>query len=186
MSDEKLDAELRERLAKTFFDTYVGMGGWGNLNEIQREFWRGTSQVKEWLPLVQSILSEARAEWESPLRDLAGMWQGINSDVAKFAAMQLLETLSTYSVAPTATPAQPEGSQMIPLMNGLDIKFGDDGTWLAFKDSKGNSSIIRLESLADASGRIIGTTIQEWSKDRRRELIAGGAAAGTSGPKGEA
>jgi hypothetical protein len=58
---------------------------------------------------------------------------------------------------------------MIKLMEGLEIKFGDDGTWLSFKASNGISSVIRLESLSDASGHIIGTAIQKWSEDRRKE-----------------
>ncbi len=62
--------------------------------------------------------------------------------------------------------------QTFKLMDGLEIKFGDDGTWLAFKTNSGNSAVIRLESIADASGCIIGTAIQQWSIDRRASLSA--------------
>ena len=65
--------------------------------------------------------------------------------------------------------AQKIGPTTFKLMKGMEINFGDDGTWLAFKDSSGNSGVIRLESIAAASGRIIGTAIQKWSEDRRKE-----------------
>jgi hypothetical protein len=62
------------------------------------------------------------------------------------------------------------GPTTFKLMNGLEINFASDGTWLAFKDSRGNSSVIRLENIAAANGHIIGTPIQKWSEDRRSEL----------------
>jgi hypothetical protein len=57
----------------------------------------------------------------------------------------------------------------IELMKGLEIQFANDGTWLFFKDSRGSSSALRLENLSDSSGRIVNTTIQKWSEDRRAE-----------------
>jgi len=60
---------------------------------------------------------------------------------------------------------------MFKLMDGLEINFANDGTWLAFKDHRGNSAVIRLESVVTAQG-IINSTIAEWTKDRRAQYIA--------------
>ena len=43
----------------------------------------------------------------------------------------------------------------VKLMDGLEIKFGDDGTWLSFSTSSGSGSTVRLESLASQAG-IVG------------------------------
>jgi hypothetical protein len=71
------------------------------------------------------------------------------------------------------------GPQLYKLMDGLDVHFAPDGTWLWFKASNGNSAVIRLESLADASGHITGTAIQQWSVDQRARL------SGATTPAGE-
>lgn len=65
----------------------------------------------------------------------------------------------------------------INLMKGLDIQFADDGTWLAFKDAKGSSQVIRLENIPEVSGRINNTIIQRWSIERREEHNAQPASA---------
>jgi hypothetical protein len=62
------------------------------------------------------------------------------------------------------------GPTTFKLMTGMEINFAGDGTWLAFKDSDGDSAVVRLENIASASGRIVVTTIQKWSEDRRKEL----------------
>jgi hypothetical protein len=64
--------------------------------------------------------------------------------------------LSSHATESAAMPA------------GLDIKFGDDGTWLnlASKEPKLHASI-RLESIAERSGHIIGSAINQWCKEAR-------------------
>jgi hypothetical protein len=58
------------------------------------------------------------------------------------------------------------------LMKGLSIQFGEDGTWLAFKNSRGDSQVICLENIPDSSGRIENTVIQQWSRDIRARVLA--------------
>ena len=59
----------------------------------------------------------------------------------------------------------------VKLMDGLEIKFGDDGTWLSFSTSSGSGSTVRLESLASQAG-IVGVNIGTWCKEARTKRNA--------------
>ena len=56
---------------------------------------------------------------------------------------------------------------MIQLLPGLQISFNDDGTWLHF-DGGNIKSSIRLESLAENRGHIIGGGIADWCERARQ------------------
>lgn len=49
----------------------------------------------------------------------------------------------------------------------LTLHLGDDGTWLNFTASTGKHASIRIESLSQKAGSIIGTALREWCVDRR-------------------
>ena len=46
------------------------------------------------------------------------------------------------------------------------ISIGSDGTWLNFSASNGKFACIRVESLAEKSGHIVGAALLGWCKDR--------------------
>ena len=96
--------------------------------------------------------------------------EGCDHDSAFDCAMEEI----TECLDSLATPDKLE-IPVMPLLKGLGIQFSPDGTWLSFKDTGGNSSVIRLENLADASGKIINTTIQKWCADMRGENVPGAA-----------
>lgn len=47
-----------------------------------------------------------------------------------------------------------------------------DGTWLEFKSSNGNSTVLRMETLADDRPGMIGKAIAEWCQERQQEAHA--------------
>ena len=52
----------------------------------------------------------------------------------------------------------------------LIVRAHRDGTWLEFKAASGKSASLRMETVAEGRGGIIGAAIQEWCQDRQREV----------------
>ncbi len=48
----------------------------------------------------------------------------------------------------------------------VTVSVGRDGTWLNFSASNGKFASIRVESLAEKSGGIIGNALLCWCRDR--------------------
>lgn len=58
--------------------------------------------------------------------------------------------------------------KVIELAPGLTLRIKEDGTWLGFKSGNKQASV-RLESMADDRGGIIGAAIHKWCQDTQKE-----------------
>lgn len=53
----------------------------------------------------------------------------------------------------------------LPPHNGLTVKVGADGAWLAFVASTGRSALLNVERIADSHGSITGKALRDWAAD---------------------
>jgi len=51
-------------------------------------------------------------------------------------------------------------------ITGLELSRKDDGHWLSFTTTKGNSACLRIESLKDKFGYITWKAIMEWAEEQ--------------------
>ena len=51
-------------------------------------------------------------------------------------------------------------------LTGITLSRKEDGHWLSFESSKGNSACLRIESLEDKFGYITWKAIMEWAEEQ--------------------
>ena len=54
-------------------------------------------------------------------------------------------------------------------LTGIELSRKEDGHWLSFTTTKGNSACLRIESLKDRFGYITWKAIMEWAEEQSEQ-----------------